>query len=223
MNVCVVIPTYNESANIADLIKGINKLGLSLLIVDDGSKDDTVKIARQNNAQVIVNQVNQGKGASLIRGFSYCLEKGFEVVICMDGDGQHLPADIPIFLKEAQVGTAAMFIGNRMNDTKKMPLVRWVTNKFMSWLISIICRQKIYDSQCGFRLIKAELLSKLDLKYSKYEIESEMLVKASRLGFKIKSVPIITVYRGEKSNINPVVDTVRFMRFIWSAANRRCD
>ena len=218
MNVCVVIPTYNESANIADLIKGINKLGLSLLIVDDGSKDDTVKIARQNNAQVIVNQVNQGKGASLIRGFSYCLEKGFEVVICMDGDGQHLPADIPIFLKEAQVGTAAMFIGNRMNDTKKMPLVRWVTNKFMSWLISIICRQKIYDSQCGFRLIKAELLSKLDLKYSKYEIESEMLVKASRLGFKIKSVPIITVYRGEKSNINPVVDTVRFMRFILREA-----
>ncbi|MFA6350194.1 MAG: glycosyltransferase family 2 protein [Candidatus Omnitrophota bacterium] len=218
MNVCVIIPTYNESTNIAALIKEIRALGLSLLVVDDGSKDDTVKIAEQNGAQLIVNKVNQGKGASLIRGFSYCLENGFEAVICMDGDGQHLPADIPLFLKEAQAGREQMLIGNRMNDTKKMPLVRWVTNKFMSWLISIICGQKIYDSQCGFRLIKAELLRKLDLKYSKYEIESEMLIRASRLGFKIKSIPITTVYRGEKSSINPFVDTGRFIRFIFREA-----
>ncbi|MCX5711865.1 MAG: glycosyltransferase family 2 protein [Candidatus Omnitrophica bacterium] len=218
MNFCVVIPTYNESANIAALIKDINKLGLSLLIVDDGSQDDTVKIAWQNNVQAIVSQSNQGKGASLIRGFSFCLEKGFDAVICMDGDGQHLPSDIPLFLKEAQTSTAAILIGNRMNDTKKMPLVRWVTNKFMSWLISVICRQKIYDSQWGFRLIKAKLLRKLELKYSKYEIESEMLIKASRLGFKIMSIPITTVYRGEKSSINPVVDTLRFIRFIFLEA-----
>ena len=220
MNTCVIIPTFNESRNIRGLIKEIMKFGLSVLVVDDGSKDDTVKIAMDAGAGVIVNEFNQGKGASLIRGFAYCLEKGFDAVICMDGDGQHLPADIALFLQEARAGKAEMFVGNRMNDTKKMPLVRWMTNKFMSWLISIICGQKIYDSQCGFRLIKAGLLRRLDLKYSKYEIESEMLIKASRLGYKIISLPITTVYQGEKSGINPFMDTLRFIRYLFREANK---
>jgi len=214
MNICVVIPTFNESNSIGELVSDIRKLGLAVLVVDDGSSDNTAKIAADSGAVVITNAINKGKGASLIKGFNYCLEQNFDAVITMDGDGQHLPKDLPLFIREAEAKDSPMLVGNRMEQVKEMPLIRILTNKFMSWLISKICHQRIYDSQCGFRLINKDLLRRMELTSSKYEIESEMLVRASRLGFKIKSIPITTVYRGEKSSINPVSDTIRFIRFI---------
>ena len=96
-----------------------------------------------------------------------------------------------------------------------MPFIRVLTNKIMSGLISKITRQNVPDTQCGFRLIKRPVLEKINLKTSKYETESEILIKASRLGFKIESVPIKTVYSGEKSQINPFVDTLRFIKFLF--------
>jgi hypothetical protein len=84
----------------------------------------------------------------------------------------------------------------------------------MSWLLSCIAKQKIPDTQCGFRLIKQEVLKRVPLVTSKYETESEILIRSSRLGFKIESVPIKTIYLGEKSRINPFIDTLRFFRFL---------
>lgn len=101
-----------------------------------------------------------------------------------------------------------------MFEEHKMPLVRKLTNKFMSWMISLVCHQNIPDSQCGFRLIKREILEKVDLKTRKFEIESELLIKTARLNHKIKSVIIRTIYAGEKSQINPIFDTLRFIKFI---------
>jgi hypothetical protein len=101
-----------------------------------------------------------------------------------------------------------------MNSTGQMPALRLATNRFMSWLISLVTGQRIPDTQCGFRLVKKELLEKLKLSTSKYETESEILIQASRLGFKIESVPVKTIYSGQKSRINPFVDTLRFLRFI---------
>ena len=95
-----------------------------------------------------------------------------------------------------------------------MPYVRLFTNKFMSWLISLAAGQSVPDTQCGFRLIKRGVLERIDLKTSKYETESEIIIQASRLGFKIESIPVKSIYEGEKSQINPVVDTLRFIRFI---------
>ena len=102
-----------------------------------------------------------------------------------------------------------------MGKAKNMPLVRYVTNKFTSWLISVIAGQRIPDTQCGFRLIKKEVLEKINLKTSNYETESEMLIKAAHLGFKIESILVNTIYSGEKSQINPFFDTLRFLRFIF--------
>lgn len=214
MKICVLIPTYNESKAIGGIIKRIKGQGLETVIVDDGSFDHTADIARQAGAVVLENKINQGKGASLIQGFSYVLNSGFDAVITMDGDGQHLPEDIPFFLRLATYSQVGILVGNRMSKTKDMPVIRSVTNKFMSWLISSVIKQRIPDTQCGFRLIKREVLEKIKLKTTKYEIESELLIKAARLGFKIESVPIKTVYAGEKSQINPVMDTVRFIKFI---------
>ena len=101
-----------------------------------------------------------------------------------------------------------------MAMTRGMPVLRIMTNRFMSWVISAIAKQYIPDTQCGFRLVKKEVLEKINLSTSKYETESEILIKAARLGFRIEFVPVETIYSGQKSQINPFVDTLRFLRFI---------
>jgi len=214
MKTCVIIPSYNEEKEIFKLVSAIIKQGLVVLVIDDGSQDNTSKFAQQAGALVIKNKTNEGKGASLAKGFKYALENNFDAVITMDGDGQHSPNDVPLFLKVASYSSSVILVGNRMQKTKNMPIMRLLTNKFMSWLISLVAKQKIADTQCGFRLIKKEALIKIDFSTTKYETESEILIKSSRLGFKIESVPITTIYRGEKSQINPFIDTLRFLKYI---------
>ncbi|MFA5410601.1 MAG: glycosyltransferase family 2 protein [Candidatus Omnitrophota bacterium] len=214
MKTCVVIPTYNEAGAIGGLIRQVRQQGLEAVVIDDGSSDNTADIAQDAGATVFRNKDNKGKGASLIKGFKYALANDFDAVITMDGDGQHLPEEIPFFLRLAQYSDSALLIGNRMFKTKTMPGIRIFTNKLMSWLISGVTKQKIPDTQCGFRLLKKEALEKMRLNTSKYETETEMLIQASRLGLKIESVPVKTIYRGEKSQINPFVDTLRFIKFM---------
>lgn len=220
MKTCVIIPSHNEAAMIGRLVKQVMGEALAVLVVDDGSTDNTFQAAKNNGAVTLKNQLNEGKGASLITGFNYALKQGFDAVVTMDGDGQHLPEDIPLFIASAERSKSGIFVGNRMLNVGNMPLLRRATNKFMSWLISALAGQDIPDSQCGFRLIKREVLEKLSLKSARFEIESEMLIKAARLGFKIESVPIKTVYAGGTSHINPVIDTLRFIKFfigeLWS-------
>jgi glycosyltransferase involved in cell wall biosynthesis len=214
MKTCVVIPTHNESKAIGEIIKQIRAQNLEVVVIDDGSRDNTPEIAEQYGATVLRNKDNLGKGASLIQGFGYALEKDCDAIITMDGDGQHLPEEIPFFLRLAKYSETGIFVGNRMSKPKSMPYTRLLTNKFMSWLISKVTKQKIPDTQCGFRLVKKEVLKSITLSTSKYEIESEMLIKAARHGFKIESVPIKALYGEEKSQINPFIDTLRFIRFI---------
>lgn len=214
MKTCIIIPTYNEAKTIGDIIRQIRQQNLEVLVIDDGSYDNTSQIANENGATVLRNRNNEGKGASLIKGFIYAKDRDYDAVITMDADGQHLPEDIPYFMRLAIKSDSGIFIGNRMFKAEGMPFIRILTNKFMSWFISEVTKQNIPDTQCGFRLIKKEVLEKLKLITYKYETESEVLIKASRLGFKIESVPIKTIYLQEKSQINPFMDTLRFIRFI---------
>lgn len=214
MKVCVVIPVYNESKKIADVIKKIRSFDIAVVVIDDGSCDDSALLSEQQKAIVLRNQVNLGKGASLCRGFEYALSHGFDAVITMDGDGQHDASEIPDFIKAAENSKSGLYIGDRMTHSKGMPFERFITNRVMSWLISMVAGQAINDSQCGFRLLKKELLRKLSLKTKNFEIESEMIIQASRLGFTCESIPIQTLYGGQKSKINPVIDTWRFLCFI---------
>jgi glycosyltransferase involved in cell wall biosynthesis len=214
LKICVIIPAYNESGHILNLIRDIKRYMVDILVVDDGSTDDTFSIAKDLGVQAMLNLNNQGKGASLIKGFKYALENGYDAVITMDADGQHLAQDIPLFIESAKALDTAIVLGNRMAHVEKMPFLRVATNKFMSWLISKISGQNIPDSQCGFRLIKKEVLKSIELKTFKFETESEVLIKASRMGFKIVSVPVKSIYANEKSRINPFVDTLRFLMFL---------
>ena len=215
MNICVLIPSYNEEQAIGRIIRGLkDRYHVVVYVVDDGSTDGTAAIAESEGAVVVKHRKNKGKGASLREGFKHVLKKGFDAVMLMDGDGQHGLEDVESFLRCMEDESADIVIGNRMLDTRSMPYVRRHTNRFMSNLISRITRQFIPDSQCGFKLIKKDVLQKVNLKSSNYEIESELLIKAARAGFEIRSVPIKTVYQDEKSKINPIADTVRFIVFL---------
>lgn len=214
MRTCVIIPVYNESRAITGLIRQIRQLGLEVIIIDDGSTDDTAKIAEASGVKVLRNESNVGKGASLIKGYNFAVARGFDAVISMDGDGQHSCDDLAVFMRKAEASSCGVIVGNRMTATKQMPWPRLITNRFMSHLISKITGQYIPDTQCGFRLIKKDLLQKINLSTFKYETESEILIQAARFGFKIESVPVKTIYSGQKSRINPFLDTLRFLRFI---------
>jgi glycosyltransferase involved in cell wall biosynthesis len=214
MRTCVIIPTYNESKAIAGLISQITKLGLKAIIIDDGSLDNTVEIVALSGAEVLQNKSNLGKGASLIKGYNFAIAQGFDTVISMDGDGQHSCSDIPAFIHKAETSQSTVIVGNRMFMTKEMPVLRVITNRLMSALISLIVKQHIPDTQCGFRLVKKEVLAQMNLSTSKYETESEVLIRAARLGFKIESIPVKTIYTGQKSQINPLFDSLRFLRFM---------
>lgn len=218
----VVIPAYNEGINLEILLDELKKKGLSVFVVDDGSRDNTYSLAKEKADLVIRNQRNRGKGMSLSKGISYLFaHEKFDYIIIMDADGQHSPSDLGKFLKEAKKGEDFV-VGNRMENHLGMPFIRVATNRFMSWLISLIARQKIPDTQCGFRLIKREVLENISINTKKFEIESEILIKAARSGFRIKSIPIKSIYsKSLRSKIQPLIDTVRFIKFIFKMENGR--
>lgn len=210
--ISVLIPSYNEAKAIGGITRELRTKGLSVCVIDDGSADETSSIAKSAGAFVIRHEKNKGKGASLIDGFAYALKEGFAAALVMDGDGQHVVSDVDNFFKKMDETGADIVIGNRMSDTAIMPIARKLTNKFMSYLISRMCGHDIPDTQCGFRLIKRRVLESVSLNSSNYEIESELLLKAAKNGFKIESVK--TIYEDEESRINPFVDTIRFIAFL---------
>ena len=214
MNILAVIPAHNEANTIAAVAGGVKAMGYDVLVVDDGSADATADLARQEGALVLATGQKSGKGNALRLGFDYAVKNGYEAVIALDGDGQHDPADIKLFLESYRLTGASVINGNRMAEPRGMPFVRFATNTVMSWIISLICRRRIPDTQCGFRFMTTGVLSNIQLECADFEIETELLVKASRKGFKIASVPIATIYRNEVSKIKPVRDTLRFVRFI---------
>ncbi len=214
MKICVVVPAHNEGQTIADVVAGVRKKGLDIVVIDDGSEDSSGPAAREAGATVLVNQEKQGKGKALQRGFQFALEKGYDGVITMDGDGQHAVSDLDAFLQQVAQCPGGVVTGTRMGDCRGMPVIRYLTNGFMSWLISQICRQRIPDSQCGYRYISRTVLEDIRLSAKDFEIETEVLVKASKKGHKISSVPVQTIYRNEKSKINPLKDTWRFFVYI---------
>ncbi len=215
MQIAAVIPAHNEAQAIGPLVKDVRALGYACIVIDDGSVDDTNALAAQAGAIVLKTASKSGKGNALKLGFDYVLDHGYEAAITMDGDGQHAPSDLAAFTACYQNTGADIVNGNRMQEHKGMPLVRLLTNRFMSWLISLICHQSIPDTQCGYRLIKASVLKTIVLKSSDFEIETELLVKASKKCFKIASVPVQTIYRNEISKIQPMRDTGRFIAYLW--------
>ena len=213
-SVAALIPAYFEERAIADVATRTLAQLDHVLVVDDGSTDATTERAKATGARVIKHEVNKGKGGAIKTGFTALLEQPVEYILILDADGQHLPEEIGRFIDEANQSGAQLIVGSRMGDTRTMPFVRRMTNRFMSWLISRVCGQPIPDSQSGFRMIHRDVVPHLFCETQGYDYESEMIFIAAREGFKIASVPISTIYGDEKSKIHPVRDTIKFFKLL---------
>ena len=217
MRVAALIPAYCEQRFIADVVTRTRAQLPETLVVDDGSPDRTAACAREAGAEVVVHEVNQGKGMAIQTGLRALVERGVDFVLILDADGQHLPEEIPRFLEAArQRPGQRMFIGNRMHHTADMPRNRLYTNRVMSGQISLLCGQHVPDTQCGFRLLHRDLVPRLLTggQAGRFDYETEMLILTSWAGEKIGAVPISTVYGDEVSSIHPVRDAVRFAKLM---------
>jgi len=213
-SIAAVIPAYREEKHIGDVVRRTRQQLDDVLVVDDGSDDQTAARAREAGADVIVHPQNRGKGESIKTGLRHWLDRQFDYVVILDADGQHLPEEIDRFVNAASTLDAQLFIGTRMNDLSGMPPLRRVVNRYMSKRISRVCGQKIPDTQCGFRMLHRQLVPDVLGGADRFDYETEMLIFASRKGYRIESVPISTVYRDEVSSIHPIRDTIRFFKLM---------
>ena len=214
-SVAAVIPAYHEEKHIGDVVRRTRQQLDHVLVVDDGSGDETQKRAREAGAEVAIHSENRGKGEAIKTGLRHWLDRQLEFVIILDADGQHRPEEMDRFVAAAvSAARPKLIVGNRMKDVSRMPLVRRIVNRYMSKKISGVCRQEIPDTQCGFRMLHRELIPDLLGGTNRFDYETEMLIVASRKGFRIDSVPITTVYSDEVSSIHPVRDTIRFFKLM---------
>ena len=214
-----IIPCLNEQATIAGVVSATRRFLPNVLVVDDGSIDATAELARAAGALVIRHERNRGKGAALHAGWRWGLEHGYEWALTTDGDGQHLPEDIPSFFRCAEEKSATLVIGNRMGDAKSMPWLRRLVNRWMSRRLSRFAGRKLPDSQCGFRLMNLQAWATLSIATSRFEIESEVLLAFVMAGYGTEFAPIRVIYKGEHSKIHPVRDTIRWFRW-WRRLRR---
>ena len=163
MTFAALIPAYCEERHLGGVVTAVRMEVEAVLVVDDGSPDRTGETAAAAGAEVLRHERNLGKGAALKSGFRHLWARGFDAVVMLDGDGQHLPAEITRFRAAAEAEPATgLWVGNRMDDARVMPRTRRWTNRFMSALLSRVAGRRIPDSQCGFRLARrsvADLLT----------------------------------------------------------------
>jgi glycosyltransferase involved in cell wall biosynthesis len=218
----VVLPAFNEAGRIGAVVKAVRGYSLHVVVVDDGSGDATAAEAEAAGAIVVRHGKNRGKGVALQSGMDHVAGMGLACVITMDSDGQHAPEDIPAFLDGYLSSGAPVVMGNRMaGDTSVMPRDRYLTNRFMSWLLSCRMGQRVPDTQCGYRLYRLDMLPYLRTRSGGFAAESEVLIRISRGGFKIASVPIRVIYGTEVSKIRPVRDTFRFIGMLFGSSVRK--
>ncbi len=209
MNTAALIPAYNEAATIADVVRGVRPFVSQVLVVDDGSIDGTAGQARTAGARVVVHATNLGKGHAGRTGLSHLLGGDITHVILLDGDMQHLPHETPRLLDAARATGADVVIGERRFDPEGMPASRYHANRIGSRALSSFVGVPVDDTQCGFRVFRAEALRTMRLSARGYDIETEMLIKLRRLGGRIASVPVSAVYNGGRSKLRPIRDTTR--------------
>jgi glycosyltransferase involved in cell wall biosynthesis len=221
-NIAILIPSYNEGNRIGNVIKNCMNLNLDIIVVNDGSNDNTSEVLQEfgslANGRIVIltHPVNKGKGVALITGFDYIIEKGYMGAITIDADGQHDVLEINDFLEEIKKNDPDIIVGSRFGNTKGMPFIRRFVNYFTSWIISSIAGKKIEDVQSGYRFLKTAVLENIKLETKNFDTEPELLLKAGWLDFKITNIPIRTIYFLDdfKSHVNPVKDTIKFFKLV---------
>ncbi len=215
--IAILIPAYNAETTLKILIPKLFSFvsGSQIIVVDDGSSDDTFTVAKAMGVTPLRHEHNQGKGAALKIGFEFVTTSTrFDAVVTLDADLQHRPEDLPLFLDARRRTGASVIIGYRARLGTAMPVSRILSNSITSALVSARTGVFIKDSQCGYRLVSREVLQAVTIESTGYEAETEFLIKAARRGFSIKFIPIQTVYNGERSYMTHWHTTKRFIQVL---------
>jgi len=214
-NTYILIPSYQSADRLGPFLRDLLTAVPAgrVCVVDDGSTDGTVDVCARVNVTCLSHGANAGKGAALRTGFAH-LAGGAEWVITMDADGQHSPDDLPLFLEAQKLAPAGLCIGARDMRLGVMPPARIISNRLTSAILSILAWRRIRDSQCGYRMYPRELIASIHIEYDRFQMESEIILKAAAKKFSIRFVPVRTLYlRGGSSHIAHFADTAR-----WAAA-----
>ncbi|AFL96166.1 glycosyl transferase family 2 protein 3 [Thermococcus cleftensis] len=211
--ISVVIPAYNEEERIAGVLERIPEFVDEVIVVDDGSSDGTYRVAKRlsemdGRIRAVRLERNCGKGCAMKRGVE---ESTGEIVVFMDADGQHKPEDIARLVEPIVKGEADMVIGARkVEERGKRPLHRRLSNILTTRLIRLKLRRHVYDTQSGFRAFRREFLPEIES--NRYEVETEMLLKAAKMGARIAEVPVSMIYDPNREGRFGPKDVLRFIR-----------
>lgn len=201
MRLITIIPVYNEEVAIKNVVKSALRYS-DVMVVDDGSTDNTSQLAKESGAILVKHSQNRGKGAAIKTGLKTGLEEGCDTFIVLDGDGQHNPQDIPSLI--SAINGAGVVIGSRFKNNlpENIPIQRKLSNAFTTKLMGYVTGYNLTDSQCGFRAISKDAAKLfLNIKYDDYVYESEMFYVASKNNIIIKEAPISCKYGDEKSYV----------------------
>ena len=197
----IVIPCYNEKNTLRVIIDAVRSVDLShlniekeIVVVDDGSKDDTARVAKKSGATVIRHILNTGSGGATATGLSYAQQNGFDLAITLDADGQHSSDDVVNGIDVANKSKTDLLIGSRLLDSQGMSRVKVLGNKGLSFITYVIFGINATDSQSGLRVFSRKALEQLRWKTSGFEFCSEMLWRAKQIGLKIDEYPIKAIY-----------------------------
>ncbi|MDR0941620.1 MAG: glycosyltransferase family 2 protein [Bacteroidales bacterium] len=198
MKICVLIPVYNSENHITDVIHSVLHYTENLIVVNDGSTDNTAETLRamqpQNSFKLVSYEKNQGKGYALQQGFRHALKLGFTHAVTLDADGQHLASDIPIMIQKATENPTALIIGSRKFDNPNMPQGNVFANKFSNFWFTLQTAHKLPDTQTGFRVYPLLKMGKMRLCSNRYEAELEMLVRSAWRGIPLVPQPVNVYY-----------------------------
>jgi glycosyltransferase involved in cell wall biosynthesis len=214
LNIVAVIPAYNEETNILNVIAQVQKYVKTIIVVDDGSTDNTAKIIQSTKAVILQHTDNIGKGAALRTGFAEAIRRRANIVITIDADGQHPPDRIPSFLSKIQEEDLDIVVGSRfLSEHSHMPWIRKFTNGTTNFITRRIFGVPITDSQSGYRALKYDVIKTVKTKEMRFVMETELLIKAHRQGFQIGEVAIETIYGiGEESKMVPSRETKQWIK-----------
>lgn len=216
----VLIPALNAQRTLPQVVVDARRQLEPVIVIDDGSSDGTGDVARAVGATMLRHDVNRGKGAALKTGFAWAMQNGFDGVITLDADGQHLPGEIPKFIDARQETHADLIIGGRAHLFEHMLPRRRNANRFSAWCIAKCSGAKITDSQSGFRFYSAHLLRTLQLHTNRFDMESEVIVLAGKRGLKILTIDIDLGFVDglSTSHYRPLKDT---LRIAWTVMRAR--
>ncbi len=210
---CVLIPSYNNSPFLEEVINGVKDYTDNIIVVNDGSTDDTQSILKSiKDIEVLRFTKNKGKGIALREGFKFAHKLGFKYAITIDSDGQHLPEDLPKFIKKIKECPGSLIVGARNMDQDNIPGKSSFGHKFSNFWFRFETGIKLPDTQSGYRLYPLEPISKMKFFTSKYEFEIEVIVKAAWKRIPISWVPVkVRYFEGEKriSHFRPFRDFSR--------------